>query len=118
MKQEKAKAEWRKMSEEVINGMSEWREQNAKATFREIEDELDKRLSGLRAQMLKDTAMNSVSATWSGVAQEVKCPQCGAPLKKKGKKKRRMQTQGDQTIELEREYGVCPKCGQGLFPPG
>ncbi len=118
MKQEKTKAEWRKMSEEVIKGMSEWREQNAKATFREIEEEIDKRLSALRARMLQDTAMNSLSASWKGATQEVKCPQCGTGLRKKGKKKRQLQTQEGQSIELEREYGICPKCGHGLFPPG
>lgn len=117
MKQEKTKAEWRKMSEEVISGLSEWREKNAKATFREIEDEVDKRLSALRAQMIADTAMQSASVGWTGVEASVRCPQCGTALQKKGKKKRQLQTQEGQTIELEREYGVCPKCGQGLFPP-
>jgi uncharacterized protein with PIN domain len=118
MKQEKTKAEWHKMSETVISGLSEWREKNAKATFREIEDEVDKRLSVLRAQMIGDTAMRSASAGWAGEEPGATCPQCGAKLQKKGKKKRRLQTQEGQTIELEREYGVCPKCGQGLFPPG
>jgi rubrerythrin len=117
MKQEQTKAEWRKMSEEVISGLSEWREKNVKATFREIEDEVDKRLSALRAQMIAGTAMQSASAGWVGAEASVTCPQCGTKLQKKGKKKRRLQTQEGQTIELEREYGVCPKCGHGLFPP-
>jgi hypothetical protein len=39
-------------------------------------------------------------------------------LEGKGKKKRKLQTRGGQEVELEREYGVCPKCGQGIFPPG
>jgi Zn finger protein HypA/HybF involved in hydrogenase expression len=117
MKQEKTKAEWRKMSEEVINGLSEWREKNAKATFRAIEDEVDKRLSALRAQMIADTVMQSASASWTGTEAGVTCSQCGTKLRKKGKKKRQLQTQEGQTIELEREYGVCPKCGHGLFPP-
>ena len=115
---EAEKEQWRKMSEEVVSGLSEWRDQNRKATLREIEDEIDKRLSAMRAQMMKDMVMESTSATWDGKEQGVKCPRCGMVLKKKGKKKRRLQTQGGQTIELEREYGVCPQCGQGLFPPG
>jgi uncharacterized protein with PIN domain len=117
MKSEKTKAEWRKKSEEVISGLSEWREKNAKATFREIEDEVDKRLSALRAQMIGDTAMQSASAGWTGGEASVTCPQCGTKLQKKGKKKRQLQTQAGQVIELEREYGVCPKCGHGFFPP-
>jgi rubredoxin len=117
MNEEQIKVEWRKMSEAVIRGMSEWREQNAKATFREIEDEVDKRLSALRARMIADTAMQSTSTAWAEAAVGAVCPQCGVRLQKKGKKKRRFQTQEGQVIELEREYGVCPKCGHGLFPP-
>jgi uncharacterized protein with PIN domain len=104
------------MSEEVIQGLSEWREKNAKATFREIEDEVDKRLSALRAQMIGDTAMQSVTVSWTATAV-AQCPQCGARLAKKGKKKRRLQTQEGQEIELEREYGVCPECRHGFFLP-
>ena len=117
MKTETTKAEWRKMSEEVIRGLSEWRAKNAQATFREIEDEVDKRLAVLRARMMTDTAMQSDKAGWPA-AGGATCPQCGEQLQKKGKKKRRLQTQAGQAIELEREYGVCPKCGQGFFPPG
>jgi uncharacterized protein with PIN domain len=117
MKTTETNAKWRKMSEEVIAELSEWRVRNAKATFREIEDEVDKRLSGLRAQMIGDTVMQSASAAWTAAAEGATCPQCGSRLQKKGKKKRQLQTQEGQTIELEREYGVCPKCGQGLFPP-
>jgi hypothetical protein len=25
---------------------------------------------------------------------------------------------GDETLDLERTYVVCPSCGEGLFPPG
>ena len=32
---------WRGMSEEILVGMTEWRQQNPKATFRAIEEELD-----------------------------------------------------------------------------
>lgn len=116
MKTEETNAKWRKMNEEVIAGLSEWRERNAKATFREIEDEVDKRLSELRAQMIADTAMQSRNTAWTEAAGAT-CPQCGSRLGKKGKKKRRLETQEGQVIELEREYGVCPKCGHGLFPP-
>ena len=39
---------WRGISEEIIVGMTEWRQQNPKATFRMIEEELDRRLAELR----------------------------------------------------------------------
>lgn len=109
---------WSRMSEEIISGMVEWRQQNPKATFGEIETEVDKRLSGLRARMLADAAMSSVAAEWETGEQEMICPDCGEKLVKKGKKKRRLQTRGGQEVELEREHGVCPGCGQGVFAPG
>ena len=68
--------------------------------------------------MITDIANQSRQASWEVGAQAVKCPKCGEKLEKKGKKKRKLQTQGGREIELEREYGVCPKCGQGIFPPG
>jgi YgiT-type zinc finger domain-containing protein len=109
---------WKVMSEEVISGVAEWRQQHPKATFREIEEEVDKRLSELRARMLTDAALNSGQAEWEQGSREAVCPNCGAELVKKGKKKRKLQTRGGQEVELEREYGVCPRCGQGIFPPG
>ena len=27
-------------------------------------------------------------------------------------------TLGNQAVELRRDYGTCPRCGSGLFPPG
>ncbi len=39
--------QWRTLSEEVISGMKEWRDQHPKATLREIEEALDERLGGL-----------------------------------------------------------------------
>jgi len=55
------------MSEEIIVGMTEWRQQNPKAPFREIEAELDRRLADLRVRMLADLALASASAEWERV---------------------------------------------------
>jgi len=118
MKKEKTEKQWRRLSEEVIKGTSEWREKHPKATLREIEEEIDKRLSEMRARMISDTAMNSTSREWEGAGNVAVCPKCGAGLMKKGKKKRKLQTREGREIELEREYGVCPECKQGIFPPG
>jgi YgiT-type zinc finger domain-containing protein len=116
-KGEETKKSWNSLSEEISNEVMEWRGQHAKATLREIEEEVDKRLSELRVRMLSDTAVRSASADW-GDGKAGLCPKCGAELEKKGRKKRKLQTRGGQEIELERQYGECPKCGQGIFPPG
>ena len=118
MKIQEAGQSWLGKGEEIMVGMTEWRLQNPKATFREIEEELDRRLSELRARMLADLAISSASTEWKKGMGVPKCPNCGADLEAKGKKKRTLQTRGGRGVELEREYGVCPRCGQGLFPPG
>ena len=109
---------WRGISEEIIVGMTEWREQNPKATFRAIEEELDRRLAELRVRMLADLAVASASTEWEAGEKAPVCPNCGAELEGRGKKERELQTRGGKEVKLEREYGVCPQCGQGIFPPG
>jgi YgiT-type zinc finger domain-containing protein len=110
---------WTKVGEEAISGMLEWRQQHPKATFREIEREVDNRLAKMRARMLEDAALASEQREWEkGAEKQPVCPSCGGELEKKGKKKRKMQTTGGEEIKLEREYGVCRSCGEGIFPPG
>jgi hypothetical protein len=110
--------EWNSRSEGIMKDIETWRERHPKATFREIEQEIDQRLSELRAKILSDTANSSVLADWEKGGLGVVCQQCGVALEKKGKKKRKLDTRGGREVALEREYGVCPKCGQGIFPPG
>jgi len=118
MKGSELQAKWSGLSEEIMQGMADWRERHPKATFREIEAEIDQRLSELRAQLISDTALQSAQVDWETGAIGVVCPKCGEKLEKKGKKKRKLETQGGRQVELIREYGVCPRCGQGIFPPG
>jgi YgiT-type zinc finger domain-containing protein len=112
---------WTALSEEVRCGMADWRAQHPRATLTEIEVELDARLAQMRARLLERVAQQSQAAAWSGQSLETAaplCPHCGAALEPRGRKTRRLKTHGGQEVALHREYGVCPKCGQGLFPPG
>ena len=115
MKDKDLQAGWKGLSEEIMAGMAEWRSQHPKANLREIEGEIDKRLSELRARMITDTANASVSAGWEKADGEV-CPECGAKLIKKGRKKRVHLTREGREIELEREYGVCRLWVGGFSP--
>jgi len=117
-KKEEVRQKWQGDSDEMISGMLEWRLQHPKASLAEIEAEVDQRLAGMRARMIADAALSSQSADWERGSESERCPQCGQTLEKKGKKKRKLETRGGKTIELEREYGICPQCGQGFFPPG
>jgi len=102
MKRGEIKQEWSRMGEEIVEGVAQWREEHPRATMREIEDEIDKRLSALRAQMITDTANVSERAKWE-TAEGVQCPDCGAKLIKKGKKKRVLLTRDGREIGLDRE---------------
>jgi hypothetical protein len=110
---------WRELSDEVMSGMKEWRLQHPRATLTEIEVALDEHLARLRARMLEDAALASAAADWdSATAAAPRCPQCGQPLQARGGHPRQLQTHGGQNLTLQREYGVCPACHAGLFPPG
>lgn len=109
---------WQEMSSEIITGMAEWRQQHPKATLREIEAALDERLERLRAKMLEEAALLGQTREWEAKEGAPTCPDCGEVLEGRTKGKRSLQTHGGQAIRLERQYGVCPKCGQGFFPPG
>lgn len=106
-----------KRSKEVLAELEEWREKNPTATLREIETEIDKQFAVLRAEAMSEMAMQSKKADWVQSKTEVMCENCGEPLTGHGKKKRVLVTNYDKTVEIEREYGSCPKCKTGFFPP-
>ena len=119
MGREELGAGWQEASAEVIDELKAWREQHPKATLQEIEAAFDEQLGGLRRRMLEDAALASQATEWETTSSEgPSCPQCGARLEKRGKAKRILTTAYNQTLELERRYGVCPVCQTGLFPPG
>jgi YgiT-type zinc finger domain-containing protein len=103
------------MEEALKQGMAAWRKQHRKATLREIEAELDRRVASMRAALLEETI--AMSAAVEGEAG-VSCPVCGGALASDGKRRRRLRTNGEQEIKMEREYMRCPRCGKGFFPPG
>ena len=116
--------DWAALSEEVLSGMADWRAQHPRATLSEIETELDGRLARMRARLLERVAQQSAATTWrqkaapGGEDAAPRCAQCGTRLEPYGRRTRRLRTGGGQELRLQRDYGVCPHCGQGLFPPG
>ena len=104
--------DWDAMYQQASAELSAWRRAHPYATLSEIDAEMDKKLNHLRAQMLADLAGEAVLEE-----EEMACPECGERMHRRGKKKKRLQVQGGEEIELERHYAVCPNCGEGLFPP-
>lgn len=105
------RADLRARLTELEAEMGDWSRTHPDATLEAIEQEVDRRLRAIRADML---------ATVVGVHdQEVgNCPDCGVPLVRRGTRTRRLRTDGDQPLHLNRPYATCPVCGRGLFPPG
>lgn len=102
--------------QEIREGMKVWREAHPKATYVEIEAELEARIKGLREQVLGEII--EMSAATEAKGQVVDCPECGAEMERRGKRKRRLQGAGGSEVEVEREYLECPACGAGFFPSG
>lgn len=111
---------WQALSEHVLTDMKEWRRVHPKATLREIEQEVHERMSHLEAQLIQDTAQQSASRDWKASSEQERpvCPVCGTALQARGKHSRTLQGAGGRSVKLTREYGTCPSCGTGLFPPG
>jgi hypothetical protein len=118
MRREEFDAKWREAAEEALTGMKQWRLEHPKATLDEIEAALDERLSKLRAQMLQDAAQVSAASEWAKAPARERpvCPDCQVPLISRGKEVRRLVTEGDRPLELERSQGTCPRCGRAFFP--
>lgn len=106
--------QWQSRYEQLSGELSAWRKAHPRATFNEIEEELDKRLNRLRAEMAADIA----AAGDVAVEAAPVCPNCGERATLRGKKRRRLRTQGGEEVELERHHAICPHCGRAFFPPG
>lgn len=72
---------WRKLNEEVLSGMKEWRQAHPKATLREIEEAVTARMSRLTARLIQDLALSSPASDWrsQALAERPPCPQCATP---------------------------------------
>jgi hypothetical protein len=60
MNSEQMRKSWNGMSEEIMSGIAELRQQHLQATFRELEEEVARRLAIMRAKMLADAALASI----------------------------------------------------------
>lgn len=110
-------------SEDVLSGMTDWRAQHPRAPLSAIEAELDGHLARMRARLLERVAPQSTAMTWRQSASDhagaaPRWPSCKAALAPRGRHRRRLRTNGRQAVARDREYGVGPQCGPGLFPSG
>src|SRR5947209_285577 len=107
------------LAAEIVAGLADWRAQHPTAPFRAIEAEVESRLARLRASMLTAAAQQSAALEWQDhpPAQQPHCPACHLPLQQRGLQARTLRSQHNQPVTLTRQYGTCPQCGDGFFPP-
>ncbi|GHO72084.1 hypothetical protein KSC_109760 [Ktedonobacter sp. SOSP1-52] len=110
---------WHAKSIEILTDIKAWRQAHPTATFVEIEEEVHTRLMELEAHVLQDAAAASKRRAWGQSTDTLAplCPTCSVPLQARGKRERTLHGNGGQSVTLSRTYGICPKCGSGLFPP-
>lgn len=101
-------------SDELMQKMSRWQEENPQATLTEMEEAVEAELAKVRKQLVEEMVRKKEAAT-----QEVPdCPQCGARMLKNGRRKRKLKGKEGQTVELDRQQWRCLSCGTTFFPPG
>lgn len=83
----------------------------SKLTMGDMED-----LIGKMGHEIMRGTMQAVAETEQNEVERVLCEACGCGLHKRGKRKKQIVTRRGE-IELERQYYVCPQCGEGIFPP-
>jgi YgiT-type zinc finger domain-containing protein len=94
----------------VEAALRDWHAAHPQATLAEIEQMVDHLWHPVRASL--------VSRVAGEAATDPRCPRCGMALVKRGRRRRRLTTHGDATLQLERDYQRCPACGEGFFSPG
>jgi hypothetical protein len=98
--------------EQAQRDLAAWHATHPDATFYDMELAVEAQLEGLRRALL--------SSQTDGTFTEERpaCPHCGATMVQRTRRRKRVVLKGDQTLDLDREYVVCPTCEEGLFPPG
>lgn len=110
---------WQAKSIEILTEIKAWRQAHPTATFVDIEEQVHSRLMELEAHVLQEAASASESQAWSLSSDTPVplCPTCAVPLQARGQRERTLHGNGSQSVTLKRTYGICPRCGSGLFPP-
>lgn len=106
------------LTAQVLAEMKDWQEAHPRAMLEDIEDAVAVRWARVQARVIEAAAQAQEAALPSpAVGARPCCPACGHTLQGRGRRRRRVQTSGNQEITLERTYAVCPSCGTGVFPP-
>jgi ribosomal protein S27AE len=98
--------------EQAQRELATWQATHPDATFYDMELAVERQIERLRTALL--------GSQTDGIFTEERpaCPHCGTTMVRRTGRRKRVVLKGDETLDLERSYVVCPSCGEGLFPPG
>ncbi len=97
---------------EIRRALNNWHVTHPDATFLEMEDVVEAQLHRLRTSLLAEQTERTF------VDEHPACRECGAQMVPRTQRARHVVLGGEETVDLERSYAVCPACGAGLSPPG
>ena len=110
---EEAKARLKREAEELIDRLWSEKKRADDISLSEIEQIAVK--AGLRFR--EAVARRLVEESQEQKVEKPACEECGARLKLKDYRTRRVETEAGE-IEVRRAYYYCKACGRGVFPPG
>lgn len=97
---------------DLRSALAAWRRAHPGATLLEIEQEVDRRLAGVRTDLVTETVGVAAAA-----AARPGCPGCGVAMERAGTRPRRVTGPHNETLVREGARYRCPACGAGLSPP-
>ena len=112
--QEALKAEFMAEAEMLFEELMKWDDENPEPDLTQIEEvilELRKRFGERIAKAVVNRQEKRQPA------EKMYCPKCEGELVAKGEKNNQVETRVG-LMQIERGYFYCPKCKQGIFPPG
>lgn len=113
MKSQNERSEaWKELEEVLLEELEKVRKQTLLAeSFDDMEDIV------VEAGQQLQQAMLVAAAEQREQLERPKCPTCGKPMDRRGKKPRTQKTSVGKVV-FERERWTCHECEASLFPPG
>lgn len=98
--------------EQAQRALDAWHATHADATLYDMEKAVEQQIQRLRTTLLASQTDGRY------VEERPACPHCGTTMVHRTRRRKRVVMQGDEILDLDRSYVVCPSCSEGLFPPG
>ncbi len=98
--------------EQAQRELDAWHATHPDATLYDMEKAVEQQIERLRTSLL------AAQTDGRYVEERPACPHCGTIMVARTRRRKRVLMKGDETLDLDRTYVVCPSCGEGLFPPG